>query len=219
MLMAVGVKVAETERLLMAQCRAGDLDAFEQVYRQYTDVVFRHAFYLLGHHEDADDIKQETFLRAFRALQGFRQDSSLLTWLLKICSNLCYDRLKRRQRQPEIAYNAESVQRYFRESPDAANHLMDPQAVLDRADTLQLLLQALQNMPPTTAQPDSPPLAGRSGLQRDRTGAWLCARRLLSISSRQLWSMPGWPGKCGSASKRLPSQSYVSSFRKRPVLS
>jgi RNA polymerase sigma-70 factor (ECF subfamily) len=147
MLMAVGVKVADTERLLMAQCCAGDLDAFEQVYRQYADIVFRHAFYLLGHHEDADDIKQETFLRAYRALQGFRQDSSLLTWLLKICSNLCYDRLKHHQRQPEIAYDAEATQRYFRDSPDAASHLLDPQAVLDRADTLQLLLQALQNMP------------------------------------------------------------------------
>ena len=148
MLMAVGIKVTETERLLMAQCRAGDLDAFEQVYRQYTDVVFRHAFYLLGHHEDADDVKQETFLRAYRGLQGFHQDSSLLTWLLKICSNLCYDRLKRRRRQPEITYDAEAAQRFLRDSPDAACHWLDPQAALDRADTLQLLLKALQNMPP-----------------------------------------------------------------------
>ena len=127
----------------IAQCRAGNLDAFGQVYAECGEVVFRHAFYLLGHHEDADDVKQETFLRAFRALHTFRQDSAILTWLLRICGNLCYDRLKHRQRRAEISFDAQQVEHYLPASPAA-----DPHFVLDRANTLQTLLRVLQALPP-----------------------------------------------------------------------
>ena len=126
----------------IAQCRAGDVDAFGQVYASHAEAVFRHAFYLLGHHEDADDIKQETFLRAYRALHTFRRDSTLLTWLLRICSNLCYDRLKHRQKRAEISFDPQQAQHYLPHSPGS-----DPHSVVDRADTLQLLLRVLQAMP------------------------------------------------------------------------
>jgi RNA polymerase sigma-70 factor (ECF subfamily) len=150
MTMAVGVNVAEVgerEKQIVALCRAGDLDAFGQVYARYGDTIFRHAFYLLGHHEDADDIKQETFLRAYRALPAFRHESSLRTWLLKICTNLCYDRLKRRQRQPEISYEPQQAQQYLAETLGDRNGCADPQSALDRADTLQTLLRVLRAMP------------------------------------------------------------------------
>ena len=127
---------------LMAQCVAGDLDAFGQVYANHGDAVFRHAFYLLGHHEDADDVKQETFLRAYCALRAFRRDSSLLTWLLRICGNLCYDRLKHRQKRAEISFDPQQAQHYL---PHASGS--DPHSILDRADTLQMLLRVLQAMP------------------------------------------------------------------------
>lgn len=131
------------DRELIAQSRAGDLDAFGQVYAQHGDAIFRHAFYLLGHREDADDVKQETFLRAYRALDTFRQDSALRTWLLRICSNLCYDRLKQRQKRPEISFDAQQAQHYL---PDQTEG--DPHSTLESADTLELLLRVLQAMPP-----------------------------------------------------------------------
>ncbi len=127
---------------LIAQCVAGNLDAFGQVYASYSDAVFRHAFYLTGHHEDADDIKQETFLRAYRALHTFRRDSSLLTWLLRICGNLCYDRLKHRQKRGEISFDPQKAQHYL---PHVSGN--DPHSILDRADTLQILMRVLQAMP------------------------------------------------------------------------
>lgn len=135
-------KMISRDSRLIAQCHAGDLNAFAQVYAQCGESVFRHAFYLLGHHEDADDIKQETFLRAYRALHTFRQDSSLLTWLLRICSNLCYDRLKHLQRRGEISFDPQQAQHYLPQTPGS-----DPHFVLDRADTLQTLLRVLQAMP------------------------------------------------------------------------
>src|SRR5437660_7998669 len=85
---------------LLARCRAGDLDAFGLIYDEHERHVFRFAYHVLGKHDDADDVKQETFLRAYRALGNFRADCSLRTWLLRICANLCRDRIKSRDRHP-----------------------------------------------------------------------------------------------------------------------
>lgn len=128
---------------LMARCCAGDLEAFEQVYARHERQVYRHAFYLVGHHEDADDIKQETFLRAWRALSSFRRQSSLLTWLLRICTNLCHDRLRRRKNRPEIAYEPAVAEKWLASEAEMQN----PLRIVDRADTLETLLRVLEAMP------------------------------------------------------------------------
>ena len=73
---------------LLTRCRVGDRDAFAQVVAAYERSIFRYAYAMLGHREDALDVQQETFIRAYQALGAFRGDSSLLTWLLKICANL-----------------------------------------------------------------------------------------------------------------------------------
>src|SRR5205807_4760918 len=97
--------VHKPEDTVVARCRAGDLDAFGQVYAEHERHVFRYAYHLLGSREDADDVKQETFLRAFRAIAGFRADCSMRTWLLRICGNLCRDRIKSRERHPEELFD------------------------------------------------------------------------------------------------------------------
>src|SRR5438309_354898 len=90
------VAVNQTEDSVLARCRAGDLDAYGQVYAEHERHVFRYAYHLLRHSEDADDVKQETFMRAFQAISGFRSECSLRTWLLRICANLCRERMKAR---------------------------------------------------------------------------------------------------------------------------
>ncbi len=149
MTLTVGVMVKETH----SKAQLGsvdDLEAFERIYEDHAEAIFRHAFYLLGHHEDADDVKQETFLRAYRALHSFRRESSVRTWLRKICSNLCYDRLKRNRQQRELLCEPEEAQRalVLLSTEVTGDPLTDPQAALDRADTLRLLLCALQGLPP-----------------------------------------------------------------------
>ena len=69
------------EAALLAKCRDGDLEAFGKLYACHERAVFRYAYHLLGHKEDADDLKQETFLRAYGAIEQFRGDSGIQTWL------------------------------------------------------------------------------------------------------------------------------------------
>lgn len=87
-------------------CRPGDLDAFETAYRRHHALVFRYAYHMLAHWEEADDAAQDTFVRAFQALHRFRGDCALETWFLRICANTCRDRLRSRRRGAEVPAGA-----------------------------------------------------------------------------------------------------------------
>lgn len=119
------------------------LDFWELSYSQHERQVFRHAYYLLGHREDADDVKQETFIKAYRAMATFRNDCSMLTWLLKICGNLCRDRIKARQRHREVLYDPHVAQDCLGDE----TNVIDPFAIVDRAQTTETLLRVLNGMP------------------------------------------------------------------------
>jgi RNA polymerase sigma-70 factor (ECF subfamily) len=143
MIASHGVTMQVREDQLVARCRAGDLDAFAQVYAQYERQVYRYAYHLLGHREDADDIKQETFVRAYQAIGGFRSESSLQTWLLKICGNLCRDRIKSWDRR-KVLYDS----RLESNGVIGGSETEDPLHIVERSQMTELIFRALRGMPP-----------------------------------------------------------------------
>jgi RNA polymerase sigma-70 factor (ECF subfamily) len=88
------VRTADLE--LAARCRAGDTDAFEELYRQHARRLFSLVFRMTGSAEDAEDLLQEVFLQAHRKLGGFRGESTLGTWLYRLAMNHCLDHLRGR---------------------------------------------------------------------------------------------------------------------------
>ncbi|HKC55951.1 MAG TPA: RNA polymerase sigma factor [Vicinamibacterales bacterium] len=82
---------------LAARCRAGDADAFEELYRQHARRLFSLVVRMIGSVEDAEDLLQEVFLQAHRKLAGFRGESTLGTWLYRLTMNHCLDHLRGRQ--------------------------------------------------------------------------------------------------------------------------
>jgi RNA polymerase sigma-70 factor (ECF subfamily) len=89
------VRTADLE--LAARCRAGDADAFEELYRQHARRLFNLALRMIGSAEEAEDLLQEVFLQAHRKLAGFRGESTLGTWLYRLTMNQCLDHLRGRQ--------------------------------------------------------------------------------------------------------------------------
>lgn len=73
---------------LIERSKGGDREAFDRIVERYRRDVYRIAYRMTTNHEDADDVAQETFLRAYRALGSFRGDASLKTWLFRIAMNL-----------------------------------------------------------------------------------------------------------------------------------
>jgi RNA polymerase sigma-70 factor (ECF subfamily) len=82
-----------TEAQLVTACLAGERDAFAVIVERHRRSVYQLCYRFVGNHEDASDLSQEVFLRAFRGLRGFKGQSSLATWLYRISVNTCLNRV------------------------------------------------------------------------------------------------------------------------------
>ena len=91
------------EMELIREAQAGSRVAFDSLVRQYEQQVLRLALHLTGSEQDAEDIYQEAFLKAFRYLGNFRFECSFYTWIYRIVTNLCLDQLRRRKTRREDA--------------------------------------------------------------------------------------------------------------------
>jgi RNA polymerase sigma-70 factor, ECF subfamily len=91
------------EAALVVAAQGGDASAFTEIVRRYQRVVYRVAYGLTRHTSDADDLSQETFVRAYQALGRFRVGEPLQPWLSRIAVNLAYSLFRRRKRRPETA--------------------------------------------------------------------------------------------------------------------
>jgi len=85
-----------TDESLVAAAREGDREAFGILIDRYRDTAYAYAASLIGNREDAEDIVQEAFVRAYVALWRFRAGSQWAAWLMRIVQNLCRDAIRRR---------------------------------------------------------------------------------------------------------------------------
>jgi RNA polymerase sigma-70 factor, ECF subfamily len=92
--------MASTDEELVARSMGGDLDSFNQLVLRWERPIYALAYRVIGREEDARDVCQETFLRAFRALGGFKGQAKFSSWLYRITLNLCRDWIRRERRQP-----------------------------------------------------------------------------------------------------------------------
>jgi RNA polymerase sigma-70 factor (ECF subfamily) len=89
------------EMELIREAQAGSRAAFDALVRQYEQQVLRLAQHLTGCEHDAEDIFQEAFLKAYRYIGNFRFECSFYTWIYRIVTNLCLDKMRRRKTRRE----------------------------------------------------------------------------------------------------------------------
>jgi RNA polymerase sigma factor (sigma-70 family) len=109
---------------LVEALRSGDPQAPRLLIERYQGLVFGLCYRMLNHQQDAEDITQETFLRAFKGMAGFDNTRSITPWLLEIAANRCRTALSRRARKPIVAFAG----------PD--DDIVDPRARLADPDDL-----------------------------------------------------------------------------------
>lgn len=91
----------------VARVRSGEKDAFGLLVERHSRNIFRLAFRIMENEQDAEEIVQDTFLRAYRALDGFESRANFGTWIYRIAVNRCYDLLKQRKLRPQVHANEE----------------------------------------------------------------------------------------------------------------
>jgi len=100
---------SDEEKLLIEQAQSGDRMAFEELIRRHDREILRLAFHMLGNREEAREVFQETFLKAYRSLSRFRFESSFYTCIYRIATNVGLDHLRKRQTlEEEVSYESDS---------------------------------------------------------------------------------------------------------------
>jgi RNA polymerase sigma-70 factor (ECF subfamily) len=94
-----------TDSALVGLARAGDLTAYDQLVRRYQERVFSTVYHMTSNHEDANDLTQESFIKAYRALNSFKGDSSFYTWVYRIAVNKTINFLKQRKNRVHLSLN------------------------------------------------------------------------------------------------------------------
>jgi RNA polymerase sigma-70 factor, ECF subfamily len=89
-----------TDEELVARAQGGDVDSFNQLILRWERPIYALAYRVIGREEDARDVSQEAFLRAFRALPGFKGQAKFSSWLYRIALNLCRDWIRKQRRAP-----------------------------------------------------------------------------------------------------------------------
>lgn len=123
---------------------------FDQVYRDYVDLIYRFAYRLCGESEAAKDIVQETFLSAYKGLKDFRGEAQLSTWLYTIASHACMRMRRKRKGEPDRELSLEE----FIPTSDGEFKLqipidgLSPEEALQNKELRRILNQAIDTLPP-----------------------------------------------------------------------
>ena len=141
----------EEEQRCIRRVLAGDSEAFEALVIEHQKTAYNLALRMLSHPQDAEDVTQEAFLKAYRSLSEFRGDSRFSSWLCRIVSNLCIDRLRSRARRGEQSLTVENDEgeESQLEIPDES---LSPEALLERRLTRESVQRGLESLSPELRQ-------------------------------------------------------------------
>jgi RNA polymerase sigma-70 factor (ECF subfamily) len=128
----------DMEQMLIHRCKRGDLTAFEILISNYEKKTYNIAFGLVGKEEDAKDIAQDTFIKAFKSIATFKEKSSFSTWLYRITINTSKDYL--RKRKNTIAFEDINAQGEIKDEG------LQPQEQLEHMEERKLILSALKEL-------------------------------------------------------------------------
>ena len=93
------------EEALVARARRGDLTAYDELVQRYQERIYATIYHMTSNHEDANDLAQESFIKAFQALKSFKGGSSFYTWLYRIAVNKTINFLKQRKNRTHMSLN------------------------------------------------------------------------------------------------------------------
>jgi len=139
----------DSDSYLVERALDNDLAAFEKLVSRYQSKIVSYATRMLSDADEAEDVAQEAFVKAYRSLESFRGASSFSTWLYRIATNLCIDRVRKRKRSPQQAYSLDEPmdkeeERGGRDVPDDSG---EPSKNIEREELKAQVRQTVAEMP------------------------------------------------------------------------
>ena len=141
----------EQEAQIVQRVLQGDVNAFEKLVLEYEKSVYAITQRMTGNAEDAADMTQETFIKAYNSLSSFRGDSKFSVWLYRIATNVCLDFLRSRSRKPTVSLSVEDDDGEEVEL-DIADESQSPERLLERGLTRDAVRRGLNALSPEYRQ-------------------------------------------------------------------
>jgi RNA polymerase sigma-70 factor (ECF subfamily) len=131
------------ERDLITRAKKGDMDAFESLVRKYQRTVYVLCHHITGAHQTADDLSQDTFIKAYLALPHFIDGHAFFPWIRRIALNNCFNYLKKRKRERPLAEEEKVARHNFLSSPNES-----PPDSVQREEMERKFKEAFRALPP-----------------------------------------------------------------------
>ncbi|MBE7026745.1 MAG: sigma-70 family RNA polymerase sigma factor [Ruminococcaceae bacterium] len=131
---------------LIKKSAEGNQGAFEQLIAPYMQSVVNHAYMMLGDKEDACDMAQEAFVKAFVSVKSFGGQSSFKTWLFKIATNVCLDFLRKKKRRPNVLSLTIEGEDTNAVMSDVADTQFSPDTILESNELKDAIIKAINSL-------------------------------------------------------------------------
>ena len=138
----------EQEREIIQQVLSGDTEAFEALVLEHQNKVYSLALRMVGNEEDALDMAQEAFIRAFNSLSGFRGDSKFSVWLYRLTSNICIDCIRSRAKKRTVSLTWTDEEGGDAGELEIPDETWSPETQLERRMTRESVQRGLDSLSP-----------------------------------------------------------------------
>ncbi len=135
------------ELMLVRAAKAGDISAFEKLVHRYDRNVFRIAQHITQNREDAEDVVQDAFLKAYENLAGFQEQSKFYTWLVRIAVNEALMRLRRRRPERMVSLDEEVKTEEDSMPREVADWSPNPEQLYTQSELRDILTKTIQGLP------------------------------------------------------------------------
>src|SRR3954462_4476891 len=143
----LGTEEVHPDVALVARAKEGDVEAFEKLVRQYDRQVFRIAQHITQNREDAEDVVQDAFLKAYQKLDQFQGNSKFYTWLVRIAVNEALMRLRKRKTDKTVSMD-EDVETEEGSMPrEVADWMPNPEQQYRQSELSDILGKTIQGLP------------------------------------------------------------------------
>ena len=141
-------EIAKDDLALVHASKAGDVAAFEELIKRYDRKLFRIAQHLTHNREDAQDIVQDAFLKAFQHLAQFREDAKFSTWLIRIAFNQSMMTLRKRRTSRELPIDGDDGSEDKGHPIEVADWVPNPEELYKSTELREILRKTLQKLSP-----------------------------------------------------------------------
>lgn len=136
----------EAERDLVRRAQKGDMGAYDDLVKRYQERIYATVYHMTSNHEDANDLAQEAFIKAYQALKSFKGDSSFFTWVYRIAVNKTINFLKQRKNKTHMSLN--DLDFNAEHDPDLVSLISDktPRRDVNLSELQEKLNEAMQKL-------------------------------------------------------------------------